>query len=55
MERRIESDCPGGQSSDRAVAPRGRKEGRKEERKEGRKGGRNIKQDWKEIFEILYI
>jgi hypothetical protein len=34
MERRIEADCSGGQSSLRAVAPRGRKEGRKEGRKD---------------------
>jgi hypothetical protein len=34
MERRMEADCSGGQSSPRAVAPRGRKEGRKEGRKD---------------------
>jgi hypothetical protein len=37
MERRMVADCSGGQSSPRAVAPRGRKAGRKEGRKDGRK------------------
>jgi hypothetical protein len=39
----MEADCSGGQSSPRAVAPKGRKEGRKEEkRKKERKFHFNI-------------